>query len=137
MADNFDAVEIIYDNVSPYGIQCYKDLAPLEEVPGDEGEHITINSPSGNKSGFATNDINVDINIFVPKTPNGMVNRTRIKTIRTGIKSLIESSGDPDGYYCVIDRGLTGLVRAGSVENTSKAGYDCFVMRYILTLNNT
>jgi len=130
MADNFDAVDIMYDIVSPFGVTCYKDKAPDESRAGQLGEHIVINSPSGNRSGFGTNDLTVNVNIHIPKVAGGYINRTRMKTVRTGVKSLIEAAGSIEGYYSYIERGFTALL-----ENT-KPGYDVFVMRYLLTLNN-
>ena len=125
MADNFDAVDIIYSVISTYGVAAYKDKSP--ESP--TSEHIVINSPAAGKSGFGTNDVYVNVNIFVPVTPNGMPNRTRIKAIRSALRALIEAAA-PAGYYCIVEFSFSQLI-----ENV-KPGFDCFTMRYLLTLNN-
>lgn len=124
MADNFDAVEILYGVVSPYGVATFKDKAPEDQT----GEHIVINSPSGGASSYATNDINVNVNIFLPVTANGMPNRTRFKTIRTAIRPLIEAA-NPSAYYCYVDPEFFALI-----ENAKK-GFDCYSMRFLLTIN--
>jgi len=124
MADNFDAVDILYGVINPFGVTTYKDKSP----EGITTEHIVVNSPSSGPSGYATNDISVNVNVFVPVTPNGMPNRARFKTIRTGIKPLIEAA-NPSGYYCYVDLEFTALI-----ENAKK-GFDCFTMRYLITLN--
>lgn len=124
MADNFDAVEIVYGVISSWGVATYKDKSP-ENITT---EHIVVNSPSGGASSFGTNDISVNVNIFIPVTANGMINRARLKAIRTGIRPLIEAAS-PSGYYCYIDPEFSALL-----ENVKK-GFDCFIMRYLLTLN--
>lgn len=124
MADNFEAVEIIYGVISSWGVTTYKDKSP----EGIATEHIVVNSPSSGASGYGTNDVSVNINIFIPVTANGMINRSRLKTIRAALRPLIEAAA-PAGYYCYVDPEFSALL-----ENAKK-GFDCFTMRYLLTLN--
>ena len=124
MADNFDAVEIIYDAIKDVLTgRVFKDKAPRDQ----SGEYIVINSPSCNHREFV-NLPSVNINIFVLKGANGMVDRARIKTLRTAIYPLIKSAS-PAGYYCVIDRSFSAL------QEDVRDGYDCFTIRLELTLN--
>lgn len=124
MADNFDAVEIIYSLISAVGT-CYKDKAPRDV----SGTYVVINSPACTQRQF----INIpyaNVNIFVPKAANGMVNRTTLKTIRSAVYSAVEGAGDIEGYYCDIDRVFSALVE------DVREGYDCFTIRFELTLNS-
>ena len=124
MADNFDAVEIIYDIIKTCGVDCYKDKAPRDL----EGEYVVIGSSACNH-GEIVNIPQVNVNIFVPRPSNGMVNRARIKTLRTAIYDLIKASEGPSGYYCYIDRSFSALIE------DVRDGYDCFTIRLELTLN--
>lgn len=124
MADNFDGVDIIFSAISAVGISCYKDKSPEDT----KAEHIVVNSPSSAPSSYGTNDVSVNVNIFVPPAPNGMINRARLKALRATVQSGIDSA-DPSGYYCVIDPEFSGLI-----ENAKK-GFDCFTQRFLLTLN--
>ena len=124
MADNFDAVEIIYDAIKNIlSGKVFKDKAPRDQ----DGEHIVVNSPACNHS-EVVNIPQVNVNIFVPKGANGMVDRARIKTLRSSIYTQIDSAS-PSGYYCYIDRSFSALL-----ENV-RDGYDCFTIRLELTLN--
>lgn len=129
MADNFDAVEIIYDIIKTCGPAVYKDKAPVDTLV----EHVVINSPACGH-GPVVNIPHVNVNIFVPRPKEGLVNRTRIKTIRTAVYNLIKASDGPDDYYCAIDRQFSALIEAGSNEKL-KEGFDCFTIRFELTLN--
>ena len=122
MNDNFDAVEIVYAAISSVGT-VYKDKAPRDT----SGTYVVVNSPSCAQRRFVNIPL-VNVNIFVPKTSNGMVNRTSLKTIRTAVYSGVESA-DPEGYYCEIDRVFSALVE------DVREGYDCFTIRFELTLN--
>jgi len=124
MADNFDAVDILYGVIYPFGVAVYKDKSP-EDITT---EHIVVNSSSSGPSSFGTNDVSVNVNIFVPVTYNGMPNRARFKTIRTGIRPLIEAA-NPSGYYCYVDNEFSAMIE------DAKKGFDCFTIRYLLTLN--
>lgn len=123
MADNFDAVDIIYTAIAAAGT-VFKDKSPDNQA----GEHIVVNSPSSAPSSYATNDVSVNVNVFVPSAPNGMINRSRFETIRAAVKSGIESASTT-GYYCEIDPEFSGFV-----ENAKK-GFDCFTQRFLLTIN--
>lgn len=124
MADNFDAVDIIYSALSDIVIDAYKDKSP-EDL---KDEHIVVNSPSAGPSSYGTNDVSVNVNIFVPSAPNGMVDRARFKTLRTAVNSGIFSA-DTSGYYCAIDPEFSGFIEK------AKKGFDCFTTRYLITIN--
>lgn len=125
MTDNFDAVDIVYNAISSYGVMVYKDKAP----EGVSSEHIVVNSPTSGPSSYGTNDVNVNVNIFIPITAKGMPDRSRFKTIKNAIFSLI-TSANPSGYYCYIDPSFSAFI-----ESSNKA-FDCFTQRFLLTLNN-
>jgi len=124
MADNFDAVDIIFSALASVGVVAFKDKSPENQA----GEHIVINSPSSGPSSYATNDTSVNLNIFVPVAPNAMVNRPRLEAIRSDVYTGIESA-NTSGYYCYIDKEFSALI-----ENAKK-GFDCFTIRFILTIN--
>jgi len=124
MADNFDAVDIIYTAVTIDGVATFKDKAPDDQ----SGEHIVVNSPSSAPSSYGTNDVSVNVNIFVPSAPNGMVDRARFKTLRTAVQSGIDSA-DTSSYYCEIDPEFSGFIEK------AKKGFDCFTQRFLLTIN--
>lgn len=124
MADNFDGVDIIFAAVAAAGITSFKDRSPDNQ----QGEHIVVNSPSSAPSSYATNDVSVNVNIFVPSVNNGMINRARIQAIRAQVNTLIESA-DTSGYYCEIDPEFSGFVES------KKKNIDCFTQRFLLTLN--
>ena len=126
MADNFDAVEIIYSLISGIGIDVYKDKAPRDV----SGEYVVVNSPSCNP-GNASQSVNIvqaNVNIFIPSPAEGMVNRARLKELRTSIYSAIDGA-EVEDYYCWIDRSFSATVE------DAREGYDCFTIRYELTLN--
>ena len=125
MADNFDAVDIAYDLVKDILTDVFKDKSPENQ----SGEHIVINAPSATPSGNFVSDVPVNINIFVPVTANKMINRTRIKTLRDSIYTEIDGSEDPEGFYCIKERAFSGPIEG------AKEGFDCFSIRYFLTLN--
>lgn len=124
MADNFDAVDIIYSALDSIEISAWKDKSPEDT----KVEHIVVNSPSAGPSSYGTNDVSVNVNIFVPPAPNGMINRARFKALMTAVSSGIESA-DTSGYYCAIDPEFSGLLEK------AKKGFDCFTIRFLLTLN--
>lgn len=124
MADNFDAVDIIYSAISSIGVTAYKDKAP----EGITGEHIALTSPSSAPSSYGTNDVVVNVNIFVPVTANGMINRTRLKAIRTLVDAGVQSASTT-GYYCDIDPEFSAFI------DNAKKGFDCFTIRYLITIN--
>jgi hypothetical protein len=130
MADNFDAVEIIYDIIKDCGVDVFKDKTPTDTL----GEHVVVASPACNHGRFVNIPM-VNVNIFVPRPKGGMVNRTRIKEIRTAIYNAIDASSGPDGYYCAIDRAYSGLTESSNLEKL-KEGLDCFTIKYELTLNS-
>jgi len=124
MADNFDAEEIIYNIIKSCGVTVFKNRSPRDQ----SGEHIIVRSIVDNKMEV----VNVDqtaVNIFIVKPKDGMVNRARVKAVRTLVEGLIENASKPAGYYCVIDQSFSALL-----EDT-KEGFDCFTIRYELTLN--
>ena len=125
MADNLDAVDIIYDIIKSCGVTVVKDRSSRDQ----DGEFIVIRS-SGNTNLASVNVAQVNVNIFIPRPSNGMVNRPRVETLRTTITNLIKNASDPEGYYCVIDQVFSALL-----EDVRK-DYDCFTIRYELTLNN-
>ena len=126
MADNFDAVEIIYSLISGIGVDVYKDKAPRDV----SGEYVVVNSPTcgpGN-SNQTVNIAQANVNIFIPSPTDGMVNRDRLKALRTLVYSAVDGA-EVEDYYCWIDRSFSA-----PVEDARK-GYDCFTIRYELTLN--
>jgi hypothetical protein len=124
MADNFDAEQIIYDMIKNVGVAVFQDRPRRDR----SGEYIVIRS-NGCNYGEIVNIPQVNVNIFVPRTADGMVNRDRIEAIRTLIYNAISSADDPEGYYCIIDQSFSNLLE------DVREGYDCFTIRYELTLN--
>jgi len=125
MADNFDATKIIYNIIKNVGVSVFKERPPRDQ----SGEHIIVRSNACNHGEYV-NIPQVNVNIFIPKTANGMVNRDRIETIRTAVYTAISSAEDPEGYYCYIDRSFSALIE------DAKEGFDCFTIRLELTLNS-
>ena len=124
MADNFDAEEIIYDMIKNVGVSVFKGRVPRDK----EGEYINVRS-NGCNYDDVVNIPQVNVNIYVPRPAGGMVNRTRIKAIRTLVYNAISGADDPEGYYCIIDQSFSSLI------DDVREGYDCFTIRYELTLN--
>jgi len=124
MADGFDSEEILHEMIQSVGVPVYKGPAPLNL----ETEHIVIRAIV-TTSLDVVNVIPVAINIYVPKPDNGMVNRDRLKAIRTLVRGLIANGSSPEGYYCVIDPAFSQIMEE------AKKGFDCFTMRYELTQN--
>ncbi|MDA3918748.1 MAG: hypothetical protein PF690_17500 [Deltaproteobacteria bacterium] len=124
MADNFDGVDIIYSAISSIEVTAFKDHAPDDQA----GEHIVVNSPSSAPSSYGTNDVSVNVNVYVPTVANGMINRSRIKTLKDAVKTQIASAGT-SGYYCYIDPEFSGFVE------TKKKNLSCFTQRFLITIN--
>lgn len=124
MADNFDAEEIIYDMIKNIGVSVIKGRMTRDQ----KGEYINVRS-NGCNHGEIVNIPRVNVNIYVPRTTDGLVNRARIKAIRTLVYNAISAADDPEGYYCIVDQSFSALL-----EDVRK-GYDCFTIRYELTLN--
>ena len=126
MADNFDAVNIIQNilGTSLSGASVYKDRAPRNV----EVEYIVVNSNACN-SLDVVNVAQVNVNIFVPHLHDGTVDRQTIRTIRAAAHTAITNAASPAGYYCRIDRVFSAPVP------DAREGYDCFSLRYELTLN--
>jgi hypothetical protein len=127
MADSFDAVEIIQSilGTAVSGASVYKERSTRDDLEA----HIVIRS-TGTTNLEVVNIAQVNVNIYVPMWANGTVNRQKLKTIRSYIVNLIENAADPAGYYCVIDMAFSALLE------DAKEGFDCFTIRYELTLNN-
>jgi len=124
MADGFDSEEILYNIIEDCGVMVYKGPAPTNK----SGEHIVVRSIVTSNLPDV-NVVPVAVNIYKPKTGNGMIDRTWFKAIRATIYSLVEAAASPSGYYCVIDRIFSQFIEDG------KDGFDCFSIRYELTLN--
>ena len=126
MADNFDAVDIMQDilGTALSGAPVFKDRAPTDQA----GYHVVIRS-NANNSLEVVNVAQVNVNIYVPRWKNGMVDRFNLKTIRTLVNTKVNNASSPAGYYCVIDRAFSTLL-----EDVKK-DFDCFTIRYEITLN--
>jgi len=126
MADNFDAVQITYDIIKTCGVSVFQDRILKDQA----GEYVVVGSNACNNLP-AVNVAQVNVNIYIPRSTNGMPNRTRLEAVRTSILTLIGNATAPAGYYCVIDQIFSALL------NDVREGYDCFTIRLELTLNNT
>ena len=127
MADNFDAVDIIYDAIKSIGVPVFLDRSPRDQ----SGEHVVVSS---NTCAYdeVVNIPQVNVNIFVPRTSNGMINRTRVKALRTLVYNAVDAAS-PDNY-CVIDQVFSALIESSRMSSVKEA-FDCFTIRYELTLN--
>lgn len=125
MADGFDSEEILYNMISGCGVSVFKGPAPRDQ----SGDHVVVRAITSTSIPQTVNVVPTAVNIFVPKAPNGMINRSRIKALRTIIMNLIKNASDPAGYYCKIDQSFSTILE------DAKEGFDCFTIRYELTLN--
>lgn len=124
MADGFDSEEIIYEMIKTCGVPVFKGPSPRDQ----EGNHVVVRSVVCNNI-EVVNVAQVAVNIFVDKPDNGVIDRSSIKSLLTAIETLIKNASDPAGYYCVIDK-----IFSKTLES-AKRGFDCFTIRYELTLN--
>lgn len=123
MADNFDAIQIIHDMISYIGVTLFQDRAPKDQA----GEYIVVRSTEC-VSREVVNLPSVNVNIYVPRARNSQPNRIRLEAIRTLVYAAMAAATDPAGYYCVIEQAFSALVE------DARDGYDCFTIRYELTL---
>jgi len=122
MTDNFDGEDIIYNAIKNIGVTVIKGRPERDQA----GEHVTVRS-NGCDFAEVVNIPQVNVNIYVPRPKGGMINRTRIKAIRTLVYSAI-ASASPDGY-CDIDQSFAAMLE------DVREGFDCFTIRYELTIN--
>lgn len=128
MADSFDAVDIAYDKIENCGLPVYKDKAPDDVVSGKK-THVVINTLNF-IPGDVIGQVPVNINIYVPKTTNGMINRAAIKTHRTTINTAIKNASMPEGMYYELSKEFEALIK--DLSN----GFDMYNIRYNCYLTN-
>ena len=124
MADGFDSEEIIYEMIKTCGVPVFKGPSPRDQ----EGNHVVVISIVCSNL-EVVNTAPVAVNIFVVKPDNGVIDRSSMKALRTTIETMVKNAPKPAGYYCVIDKAFSKMLES------AKRGFDCFTIRYELTLN--
>lgn len=97
MADYFDTVDCVYNKVVLSGFPTYKDKALEKTVTEGILEFVVINISSG-QYGQVSNQMMVNVNLFVPKTTSGMIDRSRIIAMKNIIDPLVQSAVLTNGY---------------------------------------
>lgn len=130
MADQFDAVDIIYDIIKDCSLKgkVYKDKAPTKTVTG-KIDHVVV-SPLTNVEDDYINKIPVNVNGYFKKDSSGMIRRSVMKAFKKEIDKLIKEAAKPIGFYCIIERSLSNNFT--DLDN----GFDCVNIRFVLTLNS-
>lgn len=100
--DEYDIVDFIYKAIDSVhtGVVIYKDKSDKDV----DTEHIVINNLSLNElsDGFICKTP-ININVFVPLRPNGMVNRPRMKELRRAVRNSLDSINCNDGIFREIE----------------------------------
>lgn len=120
MADQFDIVDIVYDTVEPAsaGFILYKDCS----ADGEKKNHITVQMLPLNET-EVVNKGPVNVNVFVKKQTNGMLDRQLMKGVVRSIKSALRNIKPPFGMYW-----KSRIVWSESLGEAKK-GFDCTNIR--------
>jgi len=97
MANDFDIIDALYDSIENCGVLVGKGKADLDWIEA-KTEHIVINNLPLYE-GQLLDRVPINLNIYVPKTTSGMVNRTRLKEIENIVTPLIQSASLNAGYF--------------------------------------
>ncbi len=95
--DEYDIIDFVYQAVTAAntGVTIYKD----KSESGIDTEHIVINNlPLNELSNGLICKTPININIFVPLLPNGMINRQRMKGLRRAVRKSLDGINSNDGY---------------------------------------
>lgn len=123
MADEFDVIDFVYEAVdlADTGLVIYKDNSPK----GESNDHIVINHLQLNEFQFHTKTP-VNINIFIKLASNGMVNRSKMRTVKDKVRDAVLKISVKDGKY-----------RSAEIEFSErikdiKEGFDCINIRILI-----
>lgn len=125
MADNFDAIDIIYDFISSIEEPVFKIKPPTNQA----GTHVVISTLDCNCLTFL-NKIPVNVKIFVETGDHGMVNKEALNTLKNSIQTLLQSGIPPTGIYFNMRQSFI----ATYVD--AKTGFDCVNIRLLLIINS-
>ncbi|MGL5681669.1 MAG: hypothetical protein ACRDDZ_01275 [Marinifilaceae bacterium] len=121
MADEFDIVDIVYDNIN-VDIPVYKGTPKSED-----GDHITINTLQFNENDF-TGATYVNVNTFVRYHTNGMQRRQLLKTYRRLLKEQLKNLTST--LY------VSSEIEFSQILDDVKDGYDCLNIRLKVIIEN-
>ncbi len=125
MADEFDIIDIVYNAVASanVGMTIYKDRSSTGEVNNHIViNHLNLNSDEDETVDF-TNNLPVNVNVFVKLNDNGMVDRNTMKTAIRAIRTSIKNISSVNGQYR-----HAHIAWEGRIENL-KDGFDCTNIR--------
>lgn len=98
MADSFDIVDIVFDAVEAAKTNFI--LYKSNSITGEKNNHITVAPPPLDYKTVVNKAPFVNINIFVQKFANGLINYQLMKTTCRAVeKSLKENIVIPEGMY--------------------------------------
>lgn len=118
--DEYDVIDFVYDAVAASipNVLVVKD----KSESGMRVEHVVINNITHVESDF-TGKTPVNINIFVPLNPNGMINRQRMKELRRTVRRSIDAINSNDGNCRQVE-----VLWAEKMPEL-KEGFDCVNIR--------
>lgn len=125
MADQFDIIDYVYDAVqaADTGFIIYKDRS----ITGEDNNHIVINHLNLNSNDDETidftNNLPVNVNVFVKLNANGTITRTAMKTAVRAIRASIKKISSINGQYR-----HAHIAWEGRIESL-KEGFDCMNIR--------
>ncbi|AVM53311.1 hypothetical protein JN06_01344 [Bacteroides zoogleoformans] len=118
--DEYDVIDFVYDAVAASipNVLVVKD----KSESGMRVEHVVINNITHVESDF-TGKTPVNINIFVPLNPNGMIKRQRMKELRRTVRRSIDAISSNDGNCRQVE------VLWAEKMSELKEGFDCVNIR--------
>ena len=122
MADGFDIVDIVFDATESAntGIIGYKD----NSADGEKNNHYTVRTTGVNSKEYVNKAPVVNVNIYIRKHDNGMMNRSLMKsTCKALEKALKENIIIPEGMY------WKSKVIWSEPMGEAKEGFDCMNIR--------
>jgi hypothetical protein len=121
MADGFDIIDLVYSAVmdANTGLTVWKD----HSVRGEKNDHITINLTGVETKAYVNKAPAVNVNVYVRRNGNGMVNRGLLKSICRSVEASLNRMAAPNGMYW-----KSRIVWTASMGE-AKEGFECVNIR--------
>lgn len=122
--DEFDVIDAVYNvvNAANTGLVVYKDSSKT----GETTNHIVINNLQFNELDYI-NVVPVNINIFIKLADNGMVDRTKMKTVKRAVRTALDGLTNVSGKY------LSPKISFSARIPEAKQGFDCINIRVLIS----
>lgn len=130
MSNTADAINLIYDVLSPLGVTMHKYSSPFSAI---DTERFVINCiPNTNQTRWGGNRMNrfmVNCNLYVPKMANGQTNSSRIAVLESLALTALETYNETSTRvkYYSIDPSPGTVVNESDKESLMNIRINCTI----------